>query len=266
MKNKKLNQKKKRSILAKKRPEKNLVSPLKKKGGRGADGKISVRHRGGGEKRKYRKVNFGQEKMGINAVVEAIEYDPNRSAFIILLLYEDGEKRYRLAPEGIKVGSKVVCDEKTPQNIGNRSRLANILSGSTIFNIELFVGKGGKIVRGAGVSAQILSKEEGYAVVSLPSKETRMIKDQCFATIGQVSNSDHRTEILGKAGKSRHRGRRPTVRGSAMNPCDHPHGGGEGKSPIGLKHPKTPWGKPALGKKTRKKHKFSNRFILKRRK
>lgn len=255
-----------RSILTKKRPEKRLTLPLKKTGGRGRDGRITVRHRGGGEKRKYRRIDFGQEKISIPATVKAIEYDPNRSAFIMLLLYDDGEKRYRLAPEGIKIGKKIICDENTPLTTGNRLKIENIPPGSTIFNIELSPGKGGKIVRGAGTSAQILSKEKDYATISLPSKEIRMIKKQCFATLGQVSNPDHRTETLGKAGKSRHRGKRPTVRGSAMNPCDHPHGGGEGKATIGLSHPKTPWGKPALSKKTRKKHKFSSKFIIKHRK
>ena len=254
------------SLLSKKKPEKKLLLPLKRKGGRGQEGRITVRHRGGGEKRKYRKIDFGQEKIGIPAIVEAIEYDPNRSAFIMLLKYKDGSRRYRLAPEDIKIGEEVVCDKNAPVKIGNRCQVKNIPAGSFIFNIELTPGKGGKIVRSAGSTAQILSHEEKYTTISLPSKEVRLIPAESFATIGQVSNIDHKTEILGKAGKTRHRGIRPTVRGTAMNPRDHPHGGGEGKTPIGLVHPKTPWGKPARGKKTRKKRKWSNKFIIKKRK
>lgn len=254
------------SGLTKKEPEKSLSLSLQKTGGRSASGRITVRHRGGGEKRKYRLVDFGQRKIGILSTVEALEYDPNRSAFIMLLKYEDGSKGYRLTPEGIKVGDKVICDEKAPIKIGNRLKIKNIPSGSFIFDIELTPDKGGKIVRSAGASAQILSKEKGYATVSLPSKEIRLISEECFATLGQVSNPGRKTELLGKAGKKRHRGIRPTVRGGAMAPRDHPHGGGKGKAPIGLKHPKTPWGKPAHGKKTRKKRKFSDKFIIKRRK
>lgn len=254
------------SSLTKKKPEKGLTSALKKRAGRAKNGRITVRHQGGGEKRKYRKIDFGETKINIPAQVEAIEYDPNRSAFIILLKYRDGERRYRLAPEGIKVGDEIICSEKASLNLGNRLKLKNITPGYQVFNIELSPLKGGKIVRSAGASAKILSKEESHVTISMPSKEIRLIPEECYATIGQVSNQEHRTEVLGKAGKKRHRGIRPTVRGSAMNPCDHPHGGGEGRSPIGLKHPKTPWGKPALGPKTRKKHKRSNMLIVKRRK
>lgn len=254
------------SGLVKKKPEKGLLFPLKKKGGRTKTGRITVRHRGGGEKRRYRKIDFAQEKKGIPATVKALEYDPYRSAFIMLLFYKDGHKAYRLAPEGIKIGDKIICDDVASPKIGNRLKIKNIPSGSSIFNIELSPGRGGKIVRSAGSSAQILSKEEKYANVLLPSKEVRLIPQECFATLGQVSNPEQRTKVLGKAGKTRHKGRRPTVRGTAMTPRDHPHGGGEGKAPIGLVHPKTPWGKPAYGKKTRKKRKWSDRFIIKRRK
>ena len=254
------------SGLTKKKPEKALVLPSKKTGGRGEKGRITIRHRGGREKRRYRKVDFGQEKIGVLAIVESLEYDPNRSAFIMLLKYKDGTYRYRLAPEGVKIRDEVICDGKTPIKIGNRLKIKNIPSGSSIFNIELTPEKGGKIVRSAGATAQILSQEEKYATVVLPSKEVRLVPTESFATIGRVSNVDRKTEVLGKAGKTRYRGVRPTVRGAAMNPRDHPHGGGEGKTPIGLVHPKTPWGKPARGKKTRKRHKWSDRFIIKRRK
>jgi large subunit ribosomal protein L2 len=254
------------SVLTKKKPEKGLTLPLRKKGGRGASGRITIRRKGGGEKRQYRKVDFGQEKIGIKAQVLTLEYDPSRSAFIILLLYKDGEKHYRLAPEGIKIGDEIICEENAPQKIGNRLKIKNILPGSMVFNIELSPGKRGSIARTAGSAVQILSREKEYVTVRMPSKETRMIPGECFATLGQVSNPEHKTEVLGKAGKTRHRGIRSKVRGKAMNPCDHPHGGGEGRTKIGLKHPKTPWGKPAHGKKTRKKGKWSDRFIIKRRK
>lgn len=253
------------SVLTKKKPKKRLSFPLKKKSGRNKSGKITIRHRGGGEKRKYRLIGGRKEKIGIPGRVETLEYDPVRSAFIMLVLYKDGERQYHIAPEGIKVGDKIICDEKAPIKIGNRLKIKNIPLGTSIFNIEIIPGKRGKIVRSAGTSAQILAREGGYANIVLPSKEIRKIPEECFATIGQVSNPDHKTKKIGKAGRSRHRGKRPTVRGSAMNPCDHPHGGGEGRSPIGLKTPKTPWGKPAFGVKTRKKDKFSNRFIIRRR-
>ena len=254
------------SILTRKKRERKLVGPLKEKAGRNKKGRITVRHRGGGEKRAYRKINFGQEIIDIPAKVKALEYDPNRSAFIMLLLYKNGEKRYRLSPEKIKLEDEIICKEDAQVKIGNRLKIKNIPVGTSIFNIEIIPGRGGKIVRSAGSWAQILSKEGVYANIVLPSKEIRKIFQENYATVGIVSNPDHKTEVLGKAGRSRHRGRRPKVRGSAMNPVDHPHGGGEGRSPIGLKHPKTPTGKPALGVKTRKKGKFSNRFIIRKRK
>ncbi len=254
------------SVLTRKSPLKSLTTPVKKKSGRNNSGKITVRHRGGGSRKKYRLIGTGQENIGIPAKVESLEYDPLRSAFIMLVLYKNGQRIYQLAPDGIKIGEEIICDEKAPIKIGNRLKLKNIPLGTQVFNLELIPGRKGKIVRSAGTSAQILAKEGGYVNVVLPSKEVRRFSEECFATIGQVSNPDHKTQRIGKAGRKRHMGRKPTVRGSAMNPCDHPHGGGEGRSPIGLKHPKTPWGKPALGVKTRKKNKFSNRFIIKRRK
>lgn len=254
------------SVLTKKEPEKRLTISLKKRAGRSREGKITVRFRGGGFKRKYRIVDFGEEKKGVPAKVEAIEYDPSRTAFLMLLCYKDGDRRYRIAPEGIKVGDEIICDDKTEIKIGNRMKLKNIPPGTQVYEIELKPGQGGKLVRSAGSSAQVLSKEDDYVILSLPSKEIRKFHGDCFATIGQVSNASHSEEVLGKAGRSRLRGRRPHVRGSAMGAHDHPHGGGEGKSPIGLKHPKTPWGKPALGKKTRKSKKWSDKFIIKRRK
>lgn len=254
------------SALTKKKPEKFLTSPFKKKAGRGKEGRITIRHRGSGEKRKYLKIDFGQEKLGVPAFVKTLEYDPNRSVFVMLLNYKDGTRRYRLAPEGIKIGNEIICKEKDSIQVGNRLKIKNIPVGSVVFNIELNPGQGGKIVRSAGTGAQILSQEEKYTTVTLPSKEVRLIPAESFATIGKASNINHKTEVLGKAGKKRHKGIRPTVRGAAMNPRDHPHGGGEGKTPIGLVHPKTPWGKPARGKKTRKKHKRSDRLIIKRRK
>jgi len=254
------------SVLTKKPPQKKLLSPIKKKGGRNKTGKITVRHRGGGAKKKYRQIENGQAKKDIPGKVEALEYDPLRSAFIMLVLHKDGQRNYQIAPEGIKVGDEIICQDKAPIKKGNRLKIKNIPLGIPIFNIEVIAKRRGKIVRSAGTSAQILAKEGEYVNIVLPSKEIRKISGECFATIGQVSNPDHKTQKIGKAGRTRHRGKRPTVRGSAMNPCDHPHGGGEGRSPIGLKHPKTPWGKPALGVKTRKKNKFSNRFIIKRRK
>lgn len=254
------------SVLTKKEPEKSLTVSLKKSGGRNKKGRITVRHRGGGEKRLYRIVDFGQEKVNIPGKVEALEYDPFRSAFLMLVLYKDGSRRYQIAPDGIKVGDEIICKEDAEVKVGNRLKLKNIPIGIPIFNLELFPGCGGKLVRSAGSSAQILSKEGGYANVVLPSKEIRKFSEECFATVGTVSNVEHQLEVLGKAGKKRRRGIRPTVRGTAMNPVDHPHGGGEGRAPIGLKHPKTPTGKPAFGVKTRKKGKFSDKLIVKRRK
>jgi large subunit ribosomal protein L2 len=253
------------SILTKKSPEKSLIYPIKKTGGRNKKGRITVRHRGGGEKKMYRKIDFGNQKLNIPAKVEAVEYDPNRSAFIMLVLFKDGERRYMLAPEGIKVNNEIIFGEKTPIQIGNRTKIKNIPVGIQVFNIALLPEKAGTIVRSAGSSAQLLSKEEGYATIVLPSREVRKVPEECYATIGVVSNIDHKTEILGKAGKARHRGQKPRVRGVAMNPVDHPHGGGEGRSPIGMKYPKTRSGKPAFGVRTRNKRKFSNRYIIKRR-
>ena len=256
---------KSKKILTKKEPEKSLLLKLKKRAGRNNQGKITVRHRGGGAKRKYRMVDFGQEKIGVKAKVSAIEYDPYRTAFLILLEYEDGKKRYRLAPEKIKVGDEVVCEEKTALKNGNRLMIKNIPVGTLIYNIELVPGEGGKIVRSAGSSAKVLAHEGKYSTIQMPSGEIRKVFQKGFASVGEVSHSEWRYVDIKKAGNSRLRGRRPSVRGSAMNPVDHPHGGGEGRTSIGLKHPKTPWGKPALGVKTRKK-KWTNKLIIKRRK
>lgn len=251
--------------LTKKEPEKKLTKPLKKKAGRTGSGRITVRHRGGGVKRLYRKIDFGQEKMDIPAKVIAIEYDPNRTANICLLEYEDGEQRYRLAPQNIKVGDKIIISERTEIKPGNRMKLKNIPPGTFVFNIELEPGKGGKLVRSAGAGAKVLANEGGYVHLEMPSTEIRKIPEECFASLGSVSRPKHRFEKLGKAGKTRKLGRRPTVRGSAMAAVDHPHGGsGGGKSPIGLKHPKTPWGKPARGKKTRRR-KNTDKYIIKKR-
>ncbi len=254
-----------KEILTKKEPEKKLLLPLKKKAGRNFSGKITVRHRGGGVKRLYRIVDFGEEKLGIPGKVIALEYDPNRTAFLALVEYQDGEKRYILAPEGIKIGDEIICAENGEIKIGNRLKLKNIPIGTQVYNIELIPGRGGKIVRAAGTSAKVVAQEEKYTQLQLPSKEIRRVSNECFASIGQVSNPGHIFEDIGKAGRRRLKGWRPTVRGSAMNPCDHPHGGGEGKTPIGLKYPKTPWGKPAKGVKTRKK-KWTDKLIIKRRK
>lgn len=253
------------SVLTKKRPEKGLLVSLKRKGGRGRSGRITVRHRGGGAKKLYRIVSFGQEKMDIPAKVISLEYDPYRTSFIMLLEYKDGEKAYRIMPQGIKVGDTVLCSEKCELKDGNRMKLGNIPVGTMVYNVELEQNKGGKLVRGAGSAAKILSNEGKYAHLVLPSSEVRKVRNDCFASIGFISRQEHKYIKLGKAGKKRYRGIRPTVRGSAMNVSDHPHGGGEGKAPIGMKAPKTPWGKPALGVKTRKK-KFSDKFIIKRRK
>jgi len=254
-----------KEILTKKKPEKRLLLPLKKRAGRGVSGRITVRHRGRGVKRLYRIIDFGQEKLGISAKVIALEYDPNRTAFLALLEYQDGEKRYRLAPKDLKVGDEIICQESAEIKIGNRMKLKNIPVGTPVYNIELEPGKGGKLVRGAGTSAKVLAKEGAFCHLEMPSKEIRKISSECFASIGQVSHPGKRFEKIGKAGRRRLRGWRPTVRGTAMNPPDHPHGGGEGKTPIGLLHPKTPWGKPALGVKTRKR-KWTEKYIIKRRK
>ena len=246
-------------------PEKSLLVSLKSKAGRNAQGKITVRHRGGGVKRKYRIIDFKRNKDGIEAKVVSIEYDPNRTAYIALLSYADGEKKYIIAPNGLKVGDVVVSGPDADIKVGNALPLKNIPVGTIVHNIELQVGKGGQLVRSAGNSAQLMAKEGDYATLRLPSGEMRYVRIECRATIGTVSNSTNDIVNLGKAGRKRHMGWRPTVRGSVMNPNDHPHGGGEGKSPVGRPSPVTPWGKPALGYKTRKNKKYSDRFIIKSR-
>lgn len=252
-------------LLTKKKPEKKLLLSLKRRAGRTCSGRITVRHRGGGVKRLYRLIDFGQEKLAISGKVIALEYDPNRTAYIALIEYEDGEKKYILAPKDLKIADEIICQETAELKIGNRIKLINIPVGTQVYNIELELGKGGKIVRSAGTSAKVLAQEPPYTHLELPSKEIRKIPQQCFASIGQVSHPEKRFEVIGKAGRRRLKGWRPTVRGTAMNPPDHPHGGGEGKSPIGLKYPKTPWGKPAKGVKTRRK-KWTEKLIIKRRK
>ena len=247
------------------KPEKSLTERLKKKGGRNQQGKLTVRHQGGGHKRLYRVIDFKRNKDGIPARVATIEYDPNRSARIALLNYVDGEKRYILAPNGLKVGDQVVSGPESDIKVGNALPLKNIPVGTTIHNIELKIGKGAQLVRSAGNAAQLLAKETKYAQVRLPSGEVRLIPLGCKATIGQVGNIDSVNIKLGKAGRTRHMGFRPTVRGSVMNPNDHPHGGGEGKSPIGRPGPVTPWGKPALGYKTRKTKNINDKYIVRRR-
>ncbi|EQB86048.1 large subunit ribosomal protein L2 [Clostridium punense] len=246
-------------------PEKSLLVAKKKTGGRNAQGKITVRHHGGGAKQKYRLIDFKRTKDGIPAKVATIEYDPNRSAYIALVNYADGEKRYIIAPVGLKVGDVIVSGPDSDIKVGNTLPIANIPVGTVIHNIELQVGKGAQLVRSAGSSAQLMAKEGEYAIVRLPSGETRYVRINCRATIGTVSNLTHEIVKIGKAGRKRHMGIRPTVRGSVMNPNDHPHGGGEGKSPIGHPSPLTPWGKPALGYKTRKNKKYSDKFIVKKR-
>ena len=253
------------SELSKVAPEKSLLAPLDKKAGRNSYGRITVRHRGGGNRRKYRIIDFKRDKQGMNATVMTLEYDPNRSAFIALVQYEDGEKRYIIAPYGLKVGDVIRAGADADIKPGNALRLGDIPVGTFIHNLELYPGKGAQLVRAAGNMAQLMGKEEDYALVRLPSGEMRKIAVGCMATIGQVGNIDHENVNLGKAGRTRHKGIRPTVRGSVMNPCDHPHGGGEGKSPVGRPGPVTPWGKPALGYKTRATHNRSDKFIVKRR-
>ncbi len=246
-------------------PEKSLVEILKSKAGRNNYGKITVRHQGGGHKRKYRIIDFKRDKVDVPATVATIEYDPNRSANIALLHYADGEKRYIIAPNGLNVGDTVISSENADIKVGNALPLRSIPVGTVIHNIELKAGKGAQLVRAAGNSAQLMAKEGDYAQVRLPSGEVRMIRTECKATIGQVGNLDHENITLGSAGRKRHMGWRPTVRGSVMNPVDHPHGGGEGRSPIGRPGPVTPWGKPTLGYKTRNNKKASSKFIVKRR-
>lgn len=253
------------SDLSKVAPERSLLESLKKHSGRNSNGRITVRHRGGGNRRKYRVIDFKRDKADMPATVLTLEYDPNRTAHIALVQYEDGEKRYIIAPNGLHVGDKITSGVNADIKPGNALPMANIPTGTFIHNIELHPGKGAQIARSAGIIAQLMAKEHGHALVRLPSGELRHIPDNCYATIGQVGNIDAENVNYGKAGRRRHLGWRPTVRGSAMNPVDHPHGGGEGKCPIGLPSPMTPWGKPSLGYKTRAKHNRSDKFIVKRR-
>jgi large subunit ribosomal protein L2 len=247
-----------------KKPEKTLLAPLRKTAGRNNQGKITVRHRGGGHKRRFRIIDFKRDKFGIPGKVATIEYDPNRSARIALINYADGEKRYIIWPVGLKVGETVMSGPDAEIKPGNALPLKNIPSGTVIHNLELYLGKGAQLVRGAGGAAQLLGRDEDYATVRLPSGEVRRILAECMATIGQVGNVEHSQIKLGRAGRKRHLGRRPSVRGTVMNPRDHPHGGGEGRAPIGLPGPKTPWGKPALGARTRRR-KDTNKYIVRRR-
>lgn len=251
--------------ITKTEPEKSLVVNLNRSGGRNSQGKITIRHRGGGAKRKYRVIDFKRDKDGIPGKVASVEYDPNRTSNIALINYVDGEKRYILAPHNLKVGDMIESGEKADIKIGNSLKLKDMPVGTTVHNIELKPGKGGQLVRSAGTSAQLMAKEGEFAQLKLPSGEFRLVRVDCRATIGQVGNISHELITIGKAGRTRHMGIRPTVRGSAMNPVDHPHGGGEGRAPIGMPAPSTPWGKPALGLKTRKKNKKSNQYIVRRR-
>ena len=253
------------SGLSKVAPEKSLLQPVKKHAGRNNTGRITVRHHGGGNRQKYRIIDFKRDKEGMPAKVLTLEYDPNRTAHIALVQYEDGEKRYIVAPHELKVGDTILSGASADIKPGNALPLSSIPVGTFIHNIELYPGKGAQLARAAGIQAQLMAKENGYAMIRLPSGEQRNVSDKCMATIGQVGNIDHGNVNIGKAGRTRHLGIRPTVRGSVMNPCDHPHGGGEGKSPVGRPGPVTPWGKPALGYKTRGKHKSSDKFIVKRR-
>ena len=252
------------SELSKVAPERSLLAPLKKHSGRNSYGRITVRHHGGGNRRKYRIIDFKRDKMGA-ATVLTLEYDPNRSAHIALVQYEDGEKRYILAPVGLKVGDTVAAGADADIKPGNALPLTNIPTGTFVHNVELYPGRGGQLARAAGNAAQLMAKEGIYALLRLPSGELRNVPATCMATVGTVGNADHENVKIGKAGRTRHMGIRPTVRGSVMNPNDHPHGGGEGKSPIGRPGPCTPWGKPALGYKTRNKKARTNKFIIKRR-
>ena len=250
--------------LTDKKPEKSLLAPMTQKAGR-ANGKISTRHQGGGHKRRYRLVDFKQQKFDIPGKVIAIEKDPNRSALIALISYKDGDKKYILATEEMKSGDEVLTSITAPIKKGNRTLLKNIPYGTIISNIELIAGRGGQIIRSAGSGAALMAIDGKMAQIKMSSGEIRLVSENCYATIGRVSNFEHSAEKIGKAGRNRWKGNRPAVRGSAMNPIDHPHGGGEGRQGIGLKHPKTPWGRPALGKKTRKKNRYSDKFIVKRR-
>ncbi len=254
------------SELSKVAPERSLLEPIKKNAGRNSYGRITVRHRGGGNRRKYRVVDFKRERFGVSATVLTLEYDPNRSAFIALVQYEDGEKRYIIAPQDLKVGDKIVSGPEADIKPGNALPLINIPVGTFLHNIELYPGKGAQLARSAGNTAQLMAKENGMALLRLPSGELRNVPAACMATVGVVSNPEHANVNYGKAGRKRHMGWRPAVRGSVMNPCDHPHGGGEGKSPVGRPGPVTPWGKPALGYKTRQKNKHTDKYIVKRRK
>jgi len=255
------------SLLSKKGPEKSLTKYVRRSSGRSAaTGRITVRHKGGAVKKYYRVIEFSQTKMNLPAKVIALEYDPNRTAFIALIEYADKTKQYIIAPQNLKIGGEIIFAENGPLTPGNRIKLKNIPVGSAVYNVELDPGKGGIAVRSAGASAQVLAHDGDHINLKMPSTEVRRFKGDCFATIGMASNPENRFYRVGKAGKNRHKGIRPTVRGSAMNPVDHPHGGGEGRQPIGLKHPKTPWGLPALGVKTRNKKKWSNKLIISRRK
>ena len=253
------------SELSKVAPEKSLLSVIKATAGRNNTGRITVRHRGGANRRKYRIIDFKRDVQGVPATVLTLEYDPNRSAHIALVQYEGGEKRYIIAPQGLKVGDVVMSGEGADIKPGNALPLTNIPVGTFVHNVELYPGKGAQLARAAGVMAQLMAKEGNYALLRLPSGELRRVPVTCMATVGQVSNIDHENVSYGKAGRNRHKGWRPTVRGSVMNPCDHPHGGGEGKSPVGRPGPVTPWGKPALGYKTSDKHHRSDKYIVKRR-
>jgi large subunit ribosomal protein L2 len=250
--------------ITRSRPEKSLLRPLKKHGGRNFRGKITVRHQGGGHKRRYRVIDFKRDKFGVPGRISTIEYDPNRSARIALVVYADGEKRYIIAPQGLMVGDVVMSGPDAEVREGNSLPIANIPVGSIVHNIELHIGKGGQLARAAGTSAQLLAKEGRYGTIRLPSGEVRLVNVECMATIGQVGNTDHGNIKLGKAGRKRWLGVRPSVRGSAMDPASHPHGGGEGRSPIGMPGPKSPWGKPTLGKKTRR-NKSTDKWIVRRR-
>jgi len=251
--------------ITKAKPEKSLIRKNHRHKGRNNRGVITIRHRGGGHKRRYRLIDFSRNKYGINGTVTTIEYDPNRNARIALISYEDGEKRYILHPKGLQINDSILSGLNSPLTIGNTLPLSEIPLGASVHNIELIPNKGGQLVRAAGTSAKILAKEGDYITLRLPSKEIRLVRKECFATIGEISNNDAFLVQSGKAGRTRWLGKRPTVRGSVMNPCDHPHGGGEGRAPIGRTRPLTPWGKPALGIKTRKKNKLSDEYILRRR-
>jgi large subunit ribosomal protein L2 len=253
------------SEITKSEPEKSLLTSVHRKKGRNNRGVITCRHRGGGHKRLYRMIDFKRDKIGVNGKIVAIEYDPFRNARIALVVYTDGEKRYILHPAGLQVGSIIRSGEDAAIEVGNALPLKNIPLGTTVHNIELYPGKGGQMARSAGTSAQVAAKDGDYVTLKLPSTEVRLIRRDCFATIGQVGNAEHRNITYGKAGRTRHKGRRPQVRGSVMNPVDHPHGGGEGRAPIGRSGPVTPWGKPALGRKTRNKKKLSGAYIVRRR-